>query len=90
MIRRLLLVLSVFGPILSIPSNRGSQAESSDSYCYLSDDEPYLFFSSETAYDYTHGDISEDEVPESKQKSAMQRMSCNCFLQLAPLFSFGL
>lgn len=37
-------------------------------YCYSTDENPYLFFSTKTAYDYNHGDLNEDEVAESKFK----------------------
>lgn len=56
----LFLVLALFGPTISKPSQK-----STDDYCYTTDEQPYLLFCSKTAYEYTHGDLSEAIVPES-------------------------
>lgn len=35
-------------------------------YCYVLDEDPYLFFATKTAYEYTRGDLYNDLLPESK------------------------
>lgn len=47
--------------ILSKPSQK-----TTEDYCYSADEDPYLFFGTKTAYEYNHGDLNEDTVPESK------------------------
>lgn len=39
---------------------------STGNYCYTLDENPYLFFATKTAYEYTRGDLYNDLLPESK------------------------
>lgn len=81
----LFLLLALFGTSLPNPAQKAT-----DDYCFATDENPYLFFCSKTAYEYTHGDLNEDVVPESicHQKESSQQ-SFNFFFQRALLSSFG-
>lgn len=48
-------LLAVLASALSFPKQQN--------YCYTSDENPYLLFSTITAYEYNHGELSQDEVP---------------------------
>lgn len=38
----------------------------SSGYCYTLDQDPYLYFGTKTAYEYTRGDSYNDQLPDSK------------------------
>lgn len=39
---------------------------STGNYCYTLDEDPYLLFATKTAYEYTRGDLYNDQLPNSK------------------------
>lgn len=41
----------------------------SSDYCYTSDQDPYLCFGTKTAYEYTRGDLYNDQLPDSNTPS---------------------
>lgn len=64
MCRNVLLFLVLFCPTFIIA--RSCQKDTTaENYCYSTDENPYLFFSTKTAYHYNHGNLNEDVVPES-------------------------
>lgn len=73
----LLLFLSASCPASAIPKQNfnffglqpPAEAQESKTYCYTLDKDPYLFFSTKTAYEYTRGDLYNDQLPDSNQNS---------------------
>lgn len=60
MSHRTLLLLVLLYPAFSVCQN----------YCYSTDKRPYLLFGTKTAYNYTHGNLNQDTVPQSYHKIA--------------------
>lgn len=56
-------------------------AQNSSNYCYTLDQDPYLNFGTKTAYEYTRGDLYNDQLPDSKQKQL------NSFINLQILYT---
>lgn len=43
-----------------------SQENTHKNHCYTLEEEPYLFFNTKTAYEYTRGDMYNDQLPDSE------------------------
>lgn len=78
-----LFLLALLCPALAL-----AKPSSKSEYCYSTHENPYLFFSTKTAYDYNHGDLNEDQVPASKFATPFFARA-NSVQQLAPQSNFG-